>query len=379
MFLFGKKNTDNTPFDPLKYLAQKHSEAESTDNGLFFRGYDLSLIAINKGVQQINGKYSVQMIFVLTHPFFEEELVESTAGFGNSPDDAVKMAVESFDAAVLYFTLAALKCTGDEEITSSAGRHSMRFRVPDLRPMVHLGQGNRERSDMWTALRDDISLYLGRKKAYWIKLYCGWTGAEMIAEARINNIVYGDLTEKLKSISQVPPAGTGFYYDKQFVLLIQKDDTYIPCPYTKADVKRLTYDALDRLIRVDGQESADKAVSEITSMGTYKTLGRELMSFIPEIYCSLILDNNTGDGIIADMGSTRYELKSSQLRSYTWMYDAVERYIRERHPDKNQNMGVLGFSSRYNAVYKAITNGAKIEDLVFTDIAYSFPEDHEVI
>ena len=32
MFLFGKKNTDNTPFDPLKYLAQKHSEAESTDN-----------------------------------------------------------------------------------------------------------------------------------------------------------------------------------------------------------------------------------------------------------------------------------------------------------------------------------------------------------
>ena len=103
-----------------------------------------------------------------------------------------------------------------------------------------------------------------------------------------------------------------------------------------------------------------------------------MITFIPEIYCCVVLNTGERDSIIAhdDDTDTNWEMKRSQLRGYGWIDGAVYRYIREKAPSKEDNMKILGISSRFKAAYQAITQGAKLEDLVFGEMMYRIDKDY---
>ncbi|MBO5163647.1 MAG: hypothetical protein J6B75_04290 [Ruminococcus sp.] len=395
LFNFFKKNkADNTPEisdrsekntyadenSPLNMIAEKFPNSKIIGNSLYFSEYNLSVKAEIGEINNCNGRCSVQIIFIMTHPYFDEELVESCAGIGSSRSEAVKMGTVNFCTSVLTFTLGALKCDGDHEISSDIMNSKAVFRVPCTLGVLCMGEKIIDNTDLWELLKSDISSYLGRKKAYWVKLFAAWTGNELTCEARINGIVYPELTQKLSSLIPKPDHQINYGTCKQFVLLIQKDETYKPCPYTKDQVQKLTYNAIEKMFSINSQQKYEEVMSDIVSSCPVKSLGFELSAFIPEIYCQLLLNIKDGDSITAYNAETKttVSLKKSQLCSYAYIENAVYRYISEKSPSKEQNLRVLSISSRFNAVNEAVMNGSKIEDLSFTSLIYTVENDYEV-
>ncbi|MBQ5311193.1 MAG: hypothetical protein ILP19_04040 [Oscillospiraceae bacterium] len=369
------EKSSSLTFDPLAYLADRHKDSEIQGVDLLFPTYELTLRIHTGTTDSANGNYSVQLIFILTHPFFEEELVESCAGLGSSIDAAYQNAAENFDSSVLIPVLTALGCTGDRQITAKIGSDRIKFRVPDITPMIHFGKDNAKGRDFWDKLSEQIPDYLGRKKAYWIKMYSAWTGRGPVTEVRINGALVPDLTDALANMSDKPKNLRSFSYDKQFILLIQKDE-YTPAPFTRDEVHRLTYKALD--IISDAGEDRSDVLQRIAELGR-GALGYELATLIPEIYCARILGCKETASLIAANGNGTTRLACTQLRSYGWMAEAIGKYIAERHPDKDQNLKVLSFSSRYSSVNQALLGGAKLDDLVFGPVMYNVPDDYEII
>ncbi|HBB72142.1 MAG TPA: hypothetical protein DCZ71_05990 [Ruminococcus sp.] len=377
----SQKAPEGAGFDPLKYIAGKYPEAQLSGDSLYFPDHDLTMKVRTGEIQSQGNAFTVQLLFILTHPFFEEELVESCAGMGSSPYKALQMGTDSFEAGVLTFVLAALKCTGDNEIEAKVGDDTVRFRVPDVMAMLHIGPKNVQNTAFWELLRDEIAKYLGRQKAYWIKMYAGWTGKDLVTEVRINGVVYPDLTARLRELAGKPDDTENYASDKQFVLLIQKDETFVPAPYTKEQVKEQTYAAIEKMMEIEDQESYQRVMTEIIDSCPWKSLGYELAAFIPEMYTGIVLNIGAGDGLNArkkESGET-VSMKRSQVRSFSWIDSAVYRYIREKKPGREENLKVMGISSRFRAVHQAILNGSKMEDLVFSEMMYNVPEDYEII
>ncbi len=365
-------------FDPLKYVADRFPGAVFSDNTVTFPEYGLTVKLRMGEMTPINSNYTVQMIYILEHEYFEENMTESVAGFGSTPYAAMKMGAESFCTGVLHFILAALKCDGEETVTAKVMNDEQIFRVPCTMGMFHVGERFMSGGDFWHLLKDQIVGYLGKKKAYWIKLYAAWSGDHLTVEARINNTVYPELTEELRKVVRKPAEPIPYGADKQFILLIQKDETYEKAPYTHDQVKDLVYDTIERMKEIDSSESYNAIAGRIYDDCPVKSLAREMIAFIPEIYCCVVLNTGERDGIIALDSNTgkQWEMKRSQLRGYGWIDGAVYRYIREKAPSKEENMKILGISSRFKSAYQAITKGAKLEDLVFSEMMYRIDEDY---
>lgn len=365
-------------FDPLKYVADRFGGAEFADNTVTFPEYGLTVSLRMGEMTPVNSSYTVQMIYILEHEYFEEKVAESVAGFGDTPYAAMKMGAESFCTGVLHFVLAALKCDGEETVTSEVMGEQHLFRVPCTMGTFHVGEPFMHSGDFWHLLKDEITGYLGKKKAYWIKLYAAWAGDHLTCEARINNTVYPGLTEELRKIVRKPAEPIPYGADKQFILLIQKDETYKPAPYTQDQVRELVYDTIERMKTIDSDESYRTVTAEIMANCPSNSLAREMITFIPEIYCCVVLNTGERDGIIAidEEAGNKWDMKRSQLRGYGWIDGAVYRYIREKAPSKEDNMKILGISSRFKAAYQAITNGAKLEDLVFSELIYRINKDY---
>ncbi|MBO4877918.1 MAG: hypothetical protein J5501_07935 [Ruminococcus sp.] len=365
-------------FDPLKYVADRFDGAEFADNTVTFPEYGLKITLRAGEPSQINSSYTIQLIYILEHEYFEEKMTESVAGFGDTLYAAMKMGAESFCTGVLHFILIALKCEGEDTVTAKVMNDEQVFRVPCTMGMFHVGEQFMTGGDFWHLLRDEITGYLGKKKAYWIKLYAAWAGDHLTCEARINNIMYPELTEALRKVVKKPAQPIPYGADKQFILLIQKDDTYQPAPYTQDQVKDLVYDTIERMKEIDSSESYTAVTNAVFNDCPVKSLAREMITFIPEIYCCVVLNTGERDSIIAhdDDTDTNWEMKRSQLRGYGWIDGAVYRYIREKAPSKEDNMKILGISSRFKAAYQAITQGAKLEDLVFGEMMYRIDKDY---
>lgn len=375
-------DTEHTPetVDILRLVSEKYKNCTLNDDSLFFDDHGLTLKAEIAQENSGNGNHSVQIIFIMTHELFEEEMIESCAVIGRDRTEAIKNAVESFCAGVLTFVFAALNCEGESEIAVEILGKRAVFREPCTRGTYSIGVKFTENTDFWGLLKDEIPYYIGRKRAYWIKLYAAWTGKELICEVRINGVVYPELTQKLMKKIGKPKQSEFYGAAKQFIVLIQKDETYVPCPYTKDDVFRLTFDALERMYTINSQQRYEEVISEIRSGCPDKSLGSELVDFIPEMYCQMILGLNDSDSVTAYEPESKntITLRKSQIRSFAYIEEAIFRYISTNKPTREQNMAVLGASARFNVINQALEKGSKMENLVLTDLIYAVNTDYEV-
>ena len=127
-------------FDPLKYVADRFDGAEFADNTVTFPEYGLRITLRAGEPSQINSNYTIQLIYILEHEYFEEKMTESVAGFGDTLYAAMKMGAESFCTGVLHFILIALKCEGEDTVTAKVMNDEQVFRVPCTMGMFHVGE-----------------------------------------------------------------------------------------------------------------------------------------------------------------------------------------------------------------------------------------------
>ncbi len=350
------------------------------DKHLVYKDLDLSLTVKIGECGGAGNRFSAQLLFVLEHPYFDDELVESSVGVGSSIDEAMKIAAESFCASVLTFIIAALKCTGEETITTTIDGNEHIFHIPCTRAIHHYGLKSDKPADLWNIVKNRIPQYLGTKKAYWIKLYSSYTGQNSACEVRINGIVYPDITDLLYKAAAVKDNSATFSSDKQFILLIQDDSTYKSCPFDIEQVRELTWEAIEKMKTIHDKETHKSVFEDIRESTPITSLGRELCAFIPEIYSQVIVNYRDSDGIMPvidrNVKSTVY--MKSQIRSYGYIQYAIYRYLEKYRPSSEENIKILTLSAKFGAVNKAVGDGAKLEDLRMSALGYPVDEDYVI-
>lgn len=371
-------NKEYTEKDILDMLKEKNEGSIIEGDTLLIADYNIKLKVRIAACQQINEKFSAQVLYFIEHPWFEQTLIESCAGVGNTANEAVEMCVSNFVTTVLVPLLAALKCESNEFITTEIMGKEHTFRVPCANSTVGMGGQFLENGDLWELVKDVIPQYIACKKVYWIKLFVAATEDNIICEARINNIVYSGLTELLRQRIK-PNNKTEYGTYKAFVLLVQNDDTYEPCPYNIDQVGELTNAALDKFMKIHDQASHDEAINDIISSAPVPSLGWEMSGLIPEMYCMMVFGLGSSDSIMyfGKDGSSG-TLRKSQLSSYDFIARAVYGYIKENKPSKEDNLKILASSAMYQSLYKAILDGAKMKDLKCSDLMYSVGNDYKI-
>lgn len=371
---------DNRKTDVFGIIAEKFEGTRTADDKLYFDKYDLTIEFRTAGERVGLRNSSVQLLFILTHPLFEETLVESCAGIGEDAESAAKNSAENFCDSVLKYVLESLDGKNTAKLVSEIDGEKHEFSLPSEIGSYCTGDSITD-GDLWSIVKDDIPNYIGKKRAYWIKLFVGAAKGEISCEVRINGTVMTELTAKVREeISKKNTNSENYNTHKQFVLLIQDESTYEPCPYTADDVKKWTNKAIELLRKVKSQKSYEKTAKEIIETSPDSSLGRELTMFVPEMMCGMVFGLRDGDGISAmnKNGKDRVDMKKSQLRSFGYIESAVYTYLMKNKPKKDDIMNIIAASSRFSALQKAIQDGAKPENIVFNEMIYLVTDDYKI-
>ena len=362
----------------LAIVAEKCKGAEKQGEFLFYAKHSLHLTVEFGDMRCINGVYTVQLLFIAQHPWFDEDLVESVAGIGKTPDDAMRQGTEEFCAGVLYFLLAAFDCESDTFIDANVRGEKHTFRVPCVRSVLHKGAGRG--TDLFEVVRDELPHYLGTKRCYWIKLFSATMNGEPTCEVRINGIVYPDITDMLYREAIRREKTEGFVSDKQFILLIQQEDTWTLCPFDKQQVGEKTFHALCLMQEIHDEESAQRIMQSIRDNAPSHSLGLELAAFIPEIVAQQVVNFRDNDGLmpVVNGGKPDVELKKSQVRSYGYIDDAVFQFLHKQKPTEDEIKQLLAVSAKFHVLSEAIQKGTKIEDLRISQLVYFVDDDYIV-
>ncbi len=324
------------------------------------------------------GRFSAQLLFILSHDWFDEDLVESCASIGNSLEEAMKACTQEFSECVLKSVLTALDQKESETITADLMGKKYLFHVPPMRTAMH--KGKCPPADLWNAVQDKIPEYLGTKRVYWIKLYSADMGNRQFCEARINGTVFPDLTDLLyQEIFRRKDRQISI--DKLFLVFIQDHSTYRKCPFTKQDVGELTFMTLDRLLEITDDDSHRKILPEIMKFCPDSSIYTELTVFLPEIAAQKLIDFRDNDALmpVVNYGKPEYELKKSQVRSFGYMEDAFEQYLRKRQPSRDELMNLIRQSGKFEVMTRAIQDEAiKIQDLRMSQLVYFVDQNYHV-
>ncbi len=356
----------------LAQIREKHPTAQwQGDRSLLFPcGLELT-IECGQTNRYVKG-WCAQLLFVMWHPYFDEDMVESVAGMGKTEAEARNDGVKAFAEGVLPFVLGALDCTGENQITSELQGKTHVFREPCVIGAVHRGNG--EGADLWKLVKEQIPQYLGTKKAYWIKLFSSRVGKD-ICEVRVNGKVFSDLTDVLyKAIADGSSTAQGGM-DKCFVLLVQEDATYEACPFKKADAAAVAQKALHKMLTIEDEESHRAVYDEIQQL--HPILGGEACAFLPEIFTRILYNYQANDALLPvslDIGAVR----SSQVRSFGYFESAVLDFFRQYRPDGDDRVKILRLSAEFNALNQAVAGGSNIENVRFSPLAYVTPEDYVI-
>ncbi len=356
----------------LASIREQHPAAEwQGDNGLQFPcGLELRLTI--GSVDHYPKGVCVQFLFVMWHPFFDEDLVESVAGIGRTEAEAIEDGIMGFTRGVLPYVLSALECTGEHTIRTELQGKAHVFREPCLLGALHRGAG--QAADLWEIVKEQIPQYLGTKKAYWIKLLSSRMGKD-ICEVRINGMVFHDLTEVLYDAIRAGKSTADGTMDKMFLLLIQDDVSYTPAPFTKAEAASVAQRALQKMMTIEDDESHASVMEEIRQM--HPILGGEACAFLPELYSRALVRYKPSDSLLPvslDIGAIR----SSQVRSFGYFDAAVRDYLQKRRPGTDDHVKIFRLSAEYKAIHQAVQNGSKPENLTFAPLAFDVPEGYVI-
>jgi len=348
------------------------------DDILYDAGHALHISLEFGQVSSHENYFSTQLLFILKHEWFDEDLVQVFAGTGRSLEEAMKACVSEMIESVLKPVLHTLEKQDDEIIISEIINQKYKFHVPDEKIILHRGEG--KPLNLWNIVKDKISEYLGTKRVYWINLFSADMGNKQFCEAKINGVVYPDLTDLLY---QAIFTGTERQknINKLFLLLIQDQETYQPCPFTKQNIGDLTFLALDKMTDITDEASRQKAYQEIHDFCPDYSIAVELIAFLPEIVAQTVVNFRDNDALIPvfDYGKPEFELKKSQVRSYGYMADAVEQYFRKYNPSEEEVYCLLRSSGKFETISRAIQDeNIKIEELRLSQLVYFVDQNYHV-
>ncbi|WP_315076718.1 DUF6348 family protein [uncultured Clostridium sp.] len=359
----------------IRVLNNVIKDSEIKNENLYIKGIDLTIEA---HVSQIN-KGFIQVIFVLKHKIFDEDLLECVAGVGSNINAAIKHAVSSFSLSSLCGITNALKNEDGHELNIKYYDKINEFTLYKSCLTAQGTRVDRKEIDYWELLGEEIKKRLGNKRVYYIKIYASKTGNSTNCECRINGIVNSSISEIINEHIRVWKIQESLYSEKQIFILIQEENTYVPYNFSKIHVSHIITRALDLYKECDSVEKYNNLYTQIFNFCADNSLTTELFCFIPEIFCEFIFPEvKYSDQIILLKGDEKINLFKEQIMSYNLIYDIVEKTIKSGCYENSEIMNIVFKSSLFNAINKALNNGSKMESLCMTSLAFNVRTDYKV-
>ena len=346
---------------------------------IIYDNYKLNIKVMVKKPEENQGMYITELAFAISHPYFDEPIIDNVVGVGRTPQEALVNGASNFAEGTLESVFNSLDCNDDCLVKSEIMGQTHIFRKPASHETQYAGCENKNMQDLWKIVQDAIPHYLGTKKAYWIKLFTACSNDKPVCEVSVNGMVCQQLTQRLFRYVKTWSDKKNYHSEKQFFLLIQQDSTYKECDITKERVVDLTLKSIELLKQVKDDDTRARAVNTIKTLAKDDDLAIEMCSFLPEIYTQLVLGLAESDGIVAVKGENNtIPLMKPQIRTYGYIEDTVKKYIYFEKPSKEDSLRIMCLSSKMQAANQAVTDGKKLEDLIFPPSCYFVSEDYTV-
>lgn len=346
------------------------------EDKLYIADMDLS---IETHVPYVNGAVA-QLVFILKHKMFEEEIVEAVAGAGHTFDEAIYQGVEAFVNSVLVTVRKVLNGESDRVFEVKLPNRTNTFKAYIGDKTIQGTKASGDNIDYWALLGEDILRCIGNKKIYTIKVYAAKTAKGINCECSVNGIVYSNITKALGNVANRWEIEGAIYSEKQVFILVQEETTYVPFKISRKEVESQTLNALLLYRECESQETYEKLYEEISKACGDVTLATELYNFIPEIFTEIIFsDAYYSDEMMLVRGEERIHLYRRQLTTYDWIYSVVERTIRAGYFEKKQVDQIIKWSTSFNSIREAVGKGSKVKDLSMMGIGVVVPLEYEII
>ena len=367
-------------YDDIMRRVNGQTDARLYDDGIMFVKYQLTLSCTVQRIGESHGNYSAEMLYILTHPTFDEPLCEYASGIGSTAEEAIINGAEQFTAAVLLSIFSAFDSVGECSIVSEFAGRTRTFKCSDDPAVYVIGADFGGEPDMFGYIKSELPDYLGSKNAYWIKLYAVCYDGKISGEVRINGAVMFELSEKLRRYAMNWRDKNSFHSEKQFVLLLDKEpsgDVNFAPPELVIDI---TKHAIDLFTDVTDDESERRACAKLKELcGKWTQLTDEMFALIPDLFTCVLLGLKQGDGLKLHIGDALVKLKRSQLRDFGYIEQGVIQYLAENQVPDELAYNVMCMGSVMDAVSTAVSNGAELERIGIKELTAFLPGNYELL
>ncbi|SDB46867.1 hypothetical protein SAMN02910317_02378 [Ruminococcaceae bacterium FB2012] len=367
-------------YDDIMRRVNGQTDARLYDDGIMFVKYQLTLSCTVQRIGESHGNYSAEMLYILTHPTFDEPLCEYASGIGSTAEEAIINGAEQFTAAVLLSIFSAFDSVGECSIVSEFAGRTRTFKCSDDPAVYVIGADFGGEPDMFGYIKSELPDYFGSKNAYWIKLYAVCYDGKISGEVRINGAVMFELSEKLRRYAMNWRDKNSFHSEKQFVLLLDKEpsgDVNCAPPELVIDI---TKHAIDLFTDVTDDESERRACAKLKELcGMWTQLTAEMFALIPDLFTCVLLGVKQGDGLKLHIGDALVKLKRSQLRDFGYIEQGVIQYLAENQVPDELAYNVMCMGSVMDAVSTAVSNGAELERIGIKELTAFLPGNYELL
>lgn len=215
---------------------------------------------------------------------------------------------------------------------------------------------------LWLRFKEQILLYIGGKRHYWIKLYQSHFGDSYFCEVRINNRLVYELTELLEE--DVKQYEVTDWEQKETVFLYQDVETSVESPFTARQVRQYARQAIGFFTE---DIDYDEVYSRLLKLTEDESLSADLFHLIPEIFCFLCLpdaDTLKKEFLLHREGEKRsHMVHQTQISAYSWCEEAVEKYLSIEKPERDTIGKIINLSSTAKALSPMLQKGGSLKGL----------------
>lgn len=321
----------------------------------------------------------VQILFQLHHDWLEDTIFEAVAADGNTLEGAFLNACKQFYEQVLSLYIKAVH---KEVQHISVEGFTQERHYFDVYPSKVGGIGKKEGvdDDYWTLLKEDIALRLGNKKVYWVKVFASKDKENATAEVWINGKEAKELSQRLLAYAINWDTLGAIHTEKQFLLFVQDDRSYVKSDFTKAEIQTYSKKAIQLFEKCKDKQDHLKIRSQLMKWCDDDSLAYEIFSFLPELYCKYAYPYvEFGEKLfMVKKNEKTRELYQSQLQSYGYIEEVVRKRFEEEGVDDATIQNVLAYSANAKAIRKAIAQGDDPNELLVPGIGYFVRDEYQL-
>lgn len=265
---------------------------------------------------QAGDHFSATVHYSIDSPQLDSVLPDHSTGLGITVEAAILKANQQFVKGTFS---GLLSMTNGQSFASLSTDFAGQTRLWHVTKSKESTEGLYNNNfDIWDVIKEKISLRLGNKKVYWVKIDVWKRSARFECDFTINDLpdfeLFNDVSNFFNEIGS-----DEFCSFKQFFFIKQSDETYTPYPYTKEQIGVFTEKAM-QLFQTYEEDYFDGRIDCLAEVLNDLSLAIEFYYFLPFI-CSVDRHDYAwhNDAINVIQEGKSMIVYKSQFASYSWI------------------------------------------------------------